>query len=171
MNISKREVGEGLKRELNKGFNIERIANWAYDLSIKFHYDFELDDILDQISLMDAGPEFEYSEEELVLLSKMLINEEKNPIEKINEHASNRNLGSQMLEELKKGNNIGKWALNIYQNYLEKLNPLQKEILEKLSNPSNFQNQYSEKELITLANFLIKNEKEDIRVFLNIDNL
>ena len=34
---------------------------------------------------MEHGPEFEYTEQELVLLAEMLINNEKDPIKQIND--------------------------------------------------------------------------------------
>lgn len=84
---------------------------------------------------MDAGPEFEYSEEELRWLSEMLINEEENVIERTSERSSNRNFGLQLLEELKKENNVSKWALFTCQNYFIQLNSLQKEIQESSLEP------------------------------------
>jgi len=87
MKYSKKEIGELLRKELNKGYNIERISNWAYDL-----YTFspdevsaEIDDILRHIFIMDAGPEFEYTEQELRLLAELLINEVEDPIKQIND--------------------------------------------------------------------------------------
>lgn len=69
MKFSKKELGERLQAELRKGYNVERISNWAYDLVFKIH-ESELRSIVDQISLIATGPEFEYSEEELRLLLK-----------------------------------------------------------------------------------------------------
>jgi hypothetical protein len=37
---------------------------------------------------MDAGPEFEYTEQELNLLAELLINEVEDPIKQINEMKS-----------------------------------------------------------------------------------
>jgi hypothetical protein len=48
-------------------------------------YSLELDDILRHISLMDACPEFEYTEQELRLFAELLINEVEDPIKQINE--------------------------------------------------------------------------------------
>ena len=87
MNYSKRKIGEELKKELNKGYSIERISTWACDLfvAIRGEHSFELDDILRHISIMGAGPEFEYTEQELNLLAELLIKEEKDPIKQVNE--------------------------------------------------------------------------------------
>ena len=35
MKLRKNEIGEDLDRQLDKGYNIERISNWAHDLFIK----------------------------------------------------------------------------------------------------------------------------------------
>ena len=47
----------------------------------------EVDDILRHIYIyiMNAGPEFEYTEKELKLLSELIINEEKDPFKQIND--------------------------------------------------------------------------------------
>lgn len=76
-----------LKKELKKGYSINRISNWADELFISMRNERspELDEILSHISLMGAGPEFEYSPEELNLLAEMLINEEKDPIKQIDD--------------------------------------------------------------------------------------
>ncbi len=60
MKLSKKGVGEALRDELLNGYNINRISNWAYDSFIILREDkpTEVNDILRQISLMDAGPEF-----------------------------------------------------------------------------------------------------------------
>lgn len=82
MKFSKKQTGEDLKKELEKGYDIERISNRASDLyfSLRNEHLPELEDILYRLSLMDAGPEFEYSEKELRFLAEMLIYEEKDPI-------------------------------------------------------------------------------------------
>ncbi len=87
MKYSKNEIGITLIKELNKGYNIEEISNWAYDLFINMRDESnaELNNILERIYIMDAGPEFIYTERELRLLADMLINEEKDPIKKIDE--------------------------------------------------------------------------------------
>jgi hypothetical protein len=87
MKYSKREIGKELRKELDKGYNIERISTWACDLFVAARHEhvLELDDILRHISLMNAGPEFEYTEQELKLLVELLINEEENPIKQIDE--------------------------------------------------------------------------------------
>lgn len=87
MKYSKKDIGIGLKQQLEKGFNIERISNWADNFYFSFRGERseELDNILRSIYIMDAGPEFQYSEEELRLLADMLVNEESDPIKKMSE--------------------------------------------------------------------------------------
>lgn len=88
MKYSKKEIGEELKKELVNGYDIARISNWAYNLlyiKVRDQPLPEISSILRDISVMDAGPEFEYTEEELRLLAEMLINEEKDPIKRIND--------------------------------------------------------------------------------------
>lgn len=87
MKYSKKEIGELLINELNKGYNIERLSNWADELffSIRGKRSSEIDEILRHIYIMDTGPEFEYSEKELRMLAEMLINEVPNFIKKIDD--------------------------------------------------------------------------------------
>jgi hypothetical protein len=87
MNYSKKNIGEELNKLLEKKYDVEQISTWACDLLVKIKNDAtgELDQILDRISLMDAGPEFEYTEQELRLLAELLIREEKNPIQQIDD--------------------------------------------------------------------------------------
>lgn len=87
MKLTKKEIGEGLKLELKKGYNISRISNWADDLYLNLRDDhtLELDNILSHIDIMDAGPEFEYTEKELKILAELLINEDPNPIKKLDD--------------------------------------------------------------------------------------
>lgn len=77
MKYSKKEIGEGLLEELNKGYDIERISNWAGDLyiSMEDNQSPELNDLLHHIFMMDAGPEFEYPAQELRLLANKLIDD------------------------------------------------------------------------------------------------
>jgi hypothetical protein len=87
MRYSKKEIGKALNEELNKGYNIARISNWADELFINMRdkRSTELENILRHIFIMDAGPEFEYTEQELRLLAELLINEEKDPIKQIDD--------------------------------------------------------------------------------------
>jgi hypothetical protein len=87
MKYSKKEIGEELKRELDKGYDVIRISNWAHNLFFYSREDFTVDvsQILQYIFIMDAGPEFEYTEKELRLLAELLINEVEDPIKQINE--------------------------------------------------------------------------------------
>jgi len=81
-----KNLGEDLIKELDKGFDVVRIANWARTLFFYSRYDFspQVEDVLKAIYYMEAGPEFEYSENELKLLSLMLLNEDVNAVKKIN---------------------------------------------------------------------------------------
>ncbi|MCA6601459.1 MAG: hypothetical protein IM537_14935 [Pseudanabaena sp. M57BS1SP1A06MG] len=88
MKYSKKEIGKALREELDKGYSIARISNWAFDLlyiKAKHQPLPEIGSILRDISAMDAGPEFEYTEKELRLLAELLINEVENPIKQIND--------------------------------------------------------------------------------------
>jgi|GEM_PF-2416266 len=85
--IDKQQIGQELIDQLNRGYNVDNLSWWAYLLMIKPKDDpeGELREILETISLMGAGPEFEYSEKELRELASLLISNVKNPFEIINE--------------------------------------------------------------------------------------
>jgi hypothetical protein len=82
---SKIELGEELKKELSKGYDVERISNWASNLYFSSRGSFpkEINDVLQFIFLMDAGPEFVHSENELLFLAEKLVNNEENPIRQV----------------------------------------------------------------------------------------
>jgi hypothetical protein len=63
MKYSKKEIGKELRKEIDKEYDVQRISTWACKLlvTIRNKPSDELDNILDRISLMDAGPEFEYT--------------------------------------------------------------------------------------------------------------
>ncbi len=90
MNNFTKDVGLQLKNELDKGNDVLRISNWAHDLFLFSRKEFSKDvnDILQYIFLMEAGPEFENTENELRFVAKMLINEEENLLQKINDMKS-----------------------------------------------------------------------------------
>ena len=85
MKYSKVEIGKKLSQELEKEFGITKISNWACDLlgDARNENSLELDEILRHLSLMEAGPEFAYSEQELKILAEILINNDDNPLEKL----------------------------------------------------------------------------------------
>ncbi len=88
----KREIGEKLTDELNKGYDTKRITFWASNLyfSPDNNYPKEINDILEFIFLMDAAPQYALSEKELKSLSEMLINGEENPILQIKDMTSKK---------------------------------------------------------------------------------
>jgi hypothetical protein len=75
MNLTKKEMGEMLKWEILNNFSVKKIANLAYEIFINSRGNLspEARDILQSIFLMEAGPEFEFSKEELIELANKLI--------------------------------------------------------------------------------------------------
>lgn len=84
----KQQIGQELINQLNKGYNVDNLSWWAHQLMIKPKDDpeEEMREILETISLMGAGPEFEYSEKELRELADLLLSNVKNPFEIINKN-------------------------------------------------------------------------------------
>ncbi len=85
--ISQQLIGQLLKLELTKGYDIIRLSRWAY--SIYFNnirsLDSHIEELLEYLFRMEDDPQFEYTEAELQLLAEKLINEEKDPIKQIND--------------------------------------------------------------------------------------
>ncbi|NGX42983.1 MAG: hypothetical protein K940chlam7_01273 [Chlamydiae bacterium] len=94
INISKESLGKQLKTLLSSGRSIQYIACWASDLSLHYEsFPSEIREILENLSFMEAGPEFQYTKEELYQLGNRLIEEgEKDellePIQEIKEKAT-----------------------------------------------------------------------------------
>ena len=82
---SKVELGEFFKKELAKGFDIRRISLWADEkfIDMRDWRSVEIENILQNLMMMNAGPEFEYTENELNMLADMLINNEEDAINKL----------------------------------------------------------------------------------------
>ncbi|NEQ42444.1 MAG: hypothetical protein F6K00_02330 [Leptolyngbya sp. SIOISBB] len=68
MTYSKKQFSKDLKQEIKKGFDVSRIAQWAYMLSIDRHRELppDLDKFIQKVAVMDEGEEFEFSEDELI---------------------------------------------------------------------------------------------------------
>jgi hypothetical protein len=87
MIFTKRDLGKKLKEQIVSGRNANQIGKWAYSIFFENCRELEpeLKEILEVLLLMENGPEFEYTEQELRLLAELLINEVEDPIKQINE--------------------------------------------------------------------------------------
>lgn len=74
MTYSKKQFSKDLKQEIQKGFDVARIAQWAYMLSIDRYREIpsDLDKVIQQVAVMGEGEEFEFSEDELIQLADEL---------------------------------------------------------------------------------------------------
>lgn len=94
MIYSNKQLGEELQKELDKGYDIVRISRWAFRI---FHNNIrDLNpsqrNVITALFAMEDDPQFEYPFDVLMLLAKMLINDEKDPIKKINEMVLKRQI-------------------------------------------------------------------------------
>lgn len=82
---TKELIGKELEKLLAQPHSIQTIAQWAENLYSNHCKELpdELISVLDQLSMMTLGHEFEYSEEELRLMSQTLKNTHDDPILKI----------------------------------------------------------------------------------------
>jgi hypothetical protein len=87
MSYTKKQLGKELKEKIDQNYTSRQIGKWAFE--IYFHnirdFDSEMYEIIQNLFMMEEGPEFEYTKEELELLSKKLINNEKDPLKQIDE--------------------------------------------------------------------------------------
>jgi hypothetical protein len=77
MTYTKKQFAQDLKQELQHGFNVNDLSQWAYQMSVDKYREIEpsLDSIIQQIAVMGEGPEFEFSEQELLdLISELNAN-------------------------------------------------------------------------------------------------
>lgn len=74
MTYTKKQFAQELKQQLHQGYDVMKLSQWAYLLSIDRYreIDSELDKIIQQIAVMGEGLEFEFSEEELLNLVNQL---------------------------------------------------------------------------------------------------
>lgn len=74
---TRRILGAELILKLEKGFSVEQISNWADELRIKHigNTDKIVDDVIQDLSAMNFGEEFEMTKKELNDLAIKLIQE------------------------------------------------------------------------------------------------
>jgi len=91
MNLTKKEIGQELKEKLKNGYDAQVIADWAYKLVLgnRRQLSDEIENILDGIAIMDAGPEFVVSEKEMQILAELLIAEVDEPMKKLDDIKAN----------------------------------------------------------------------------------
>ncbi|CUI18080.1 hypothetical protein PNK_p0026 (plasmid) [Candidatus Protochlamydia naegleriophila] len=85
--IDEQVIGEALKSELKKGYDIARLSSWAFDVysnNIRSLTTYSKE-LLQYLFRMEDDPQFEYTEDELYEISEMLIKGKKDPIKKIHD--------------------------------------------------------------------------------------
>mgnify|MGYP005849778621 CR=1 FL=1 len=75
MTYSSHDFGRDLFDELNRGYDVVRLARWAMATYLKHssETDPQLDKEIMRIVAMEEGPEFELTEEQLVELAHRLV--------------------------------------------------------------------------------------------------
>lgn len=75
MTYKKSEFGKALIEELKRGFNVDKIAHWAFVQRANHIADLEtgLDDAMMSVIVMGEGPEFHMTEKELRRLAAELL--------------------------------------------------------------------------------------------------
>lgn len=85
MSYVKKQLGKELKEKINLNYKPRQIGKWAFEIYFNNVKDFdsEMREIIQTLFMMEAGPEFEYTEAELELLAQKLINNERDPLKQI----------------------------------------------------------------------------------------
>lgn len=168
----KKQIGAQLIKELEKGYNIERIADWAYNLlyiDSKEDNSPEIDSLLRELSVMEAGPEFEYTQEELKIIAHKLIFEVREF--ELLESFTDERLGWQLNYELARGYDIVKistWAERVLFK-TRHLTPMQDEVLTYLSlMQSDPQFEFTAEEIKWLADSLENGEKDPMKKLIEM---
>ena len=67
-------MAKELRKQLDSGYNIEKIAQWAFSIYLKYCGTFEcgLQDIIMDIVMAEEGLEFELSKDDLVTIANEL---------------------------------------------------------------------------------------------------
>lgn len=73
-----KEIGHDLKKELEKGLNVEALAIWAWGKRISVDLTDEADDVLKRLAVMDAGSEFKFTYDQLKAMIDIML-EGENP--------------------------------------------------------------------------------------------
>lgn len=165
-----------LQEQLSKPYDSTLIADWAWSIYSDHGLGLtkELHDVVDTLGLMSMGPEFEYSQEELLILVDKMSNNEHDPLQQIRnkkreERAqfytyTSEQLGEELKEHVMEPYDpirVSRWAYNMYYNRLQEIRPELESIipiLEMMSLGSEFA--YSQEELLSLADKLINKEKD-----------
>ena len=92
MTYTKRDFGKELSEKISSGNTASQIGRWVHSVFFQHcrELDYELKDITEQLLMMEEGPEFQYTMQELQLLADKLINNEKDPLKQINEMRQKR---------------------------------------------------------------------------------
>ena len=82
---TKKRFGQELEMALNQKYDVVELSRWAE--SVHSHHCRELEDdlydIVEIVAMMELSPEFEYTEQELRTLARLLQNDETNLMEKL----------------------------------------------------------------------------------------
>ncbi len=87
MSYTREKLGKELKEKIGKNFTPKQIGKWAFEVYFNNIRDFnsEMNKIIQTLFMMEEGPEFEYTKEELKLLAELLIEGQKDPIKQIDD--------------------------------------------------------------------------------------
>ncbi len=75
MGFTKERFGKELKEKIESGSSPQEIGKWAFE--VFFHYgrsfDPNMNEVIQKVFMMEEGPEFEYSRDELLEIAEKFI--------------------------------------------------------------------------------------------------
>jgi len=168
------------KELLSKPYDPIQVADWAYRIKSDYDVDIpeELNDIIDTLAIMSMGVEFEYSQEELLIVVDKLINNEKDPFQQMRNIKFPRACTytkQQLIQELQEllldpydPIQIVNWAYQVNSKHRLGMDVELSNMVEALASISiGSKSEYSQEELLIVVKKLINNEKDPFQQLLN----
>ena len=176
----KQRLIDELKELLSAPYDPIQVADWAYNMKFDSDLDMpeELNDIIDTLATMSMGIEFEYSQEELLIVVDKLTNNEEDPFQQMRNMKFPRlctYTKQQLIKELQEllldpydPIRVVNWAYRINSNHRLGMETELSNIVETLANMSiEPKPEYSQEELLTVIDKLINNEEDPFQQLLN----
>lgn len=157
----KKQIGLALKHKIDSGSSTQDIGNWAYQIYYDYCNELEpkVEKILIDLFTMTAGPQFEYSKEQLEEIAEVLIYEDEDRVNIMNNCYDNRLFGKELKKKLQLGQEIDQiahWAYTIMD--ADSFSPSLKEIAYSLALMEGCPEMaHTKEELLALAEELIVN--------------
>lgn len=174
------QLGKELKELLSASYNPIQIANWAHNIKFDCDLDMpeEVNDIIDTLVAMSMGIEFEYSQEELLIVVDKLVKNEKDAFKQMRNMKFPRlctYTKQQLIKELQEllldlydPIRVVNWAYYINSNHRLGMEIELSNMVATLANMSlEPKPEYSQEELLIVVDKLVNNDEDPFQQLLN----